>query len=174
MSTAVSGGPSSEKRAQYKASLILKLLEYVTWESGGPAKGEAIVIGVIDDQPLARKMTDLSSFSALDPKPKVRELKTDDDFSACHVIYMSASDMTGAETVVDKIGDQKIFTISDADGLIQSGVMVNFIQPTETNVKEKFEVNLTQVQDKSMKISSKFLKLARVYEGTAGNLVLNE
>ena len=168
------GEPSSEARAQYKASLILKLLEYVSWEKDGPAKGEAMVVGIVDDAPLAKKMKELASFSGLDPKPEIREMKAGDDLSDCHVIYVSASDVAGAEATIAKLGDNKIFTISDADGLIQSGVMVNFIQESETGVKEKFEVNLTRVQEESMKISSKFLKLARVYEGTPGNLVLNE
>ena len=174
LATAIVGEPSSDSRAQYQASLLIKLLEYVTWEEGGPDKGEAIVVGVIDDAPLAKKLSAVASFSGLDPKPQIRELKADDDIAGCHVIYVSASDIGDAEATVARIGESQILTISDADGLIQSGVMVNFIQESETGVKEKFEVNLTQVQDAGIKISSKFLRLARVYEGTAGNLVLNE
>lgn len=174
LAAAIAGEPSSDTRAQYKASLIIKLLEYVSWEKGGPEKGEAMIIGVIDDTPLAKKLAEVASFSALDPKPEIREMSADGDFSSCHVVYVSSTDVAGAESTLTEIGDSTLFTISDGDGLIQSGVMVNFIQQSETGLNEKFEVNLTQVQDAGMKISSKFLRLARVYEGTAGNLVLNE
>lgn len=151
--------------AAYKAALMIKLVEYVSWPEGqGPAAGEAIVIAVVGDSRIFEELEKIANFSALEPKPKVRHLDEDDNFEGTHVMFITTSDEITLATILGKIESESILTVGDAEGFGKAGVMVNFVKDVDAKAKEKFEVNLPKVKDANLKISSKFLKLARIIE----------
>ena len=159
-------GQTVEEMAQYKAGLLVKLVEYVTWPDGsGPAADESIVIGVWGDSPMLPPLKQLANFSALNPKPEVKKVVEGDDLSAVHLMFIPTTDEAKLDEILAAIGDQKILTMSDCVGFGNKGVMVNFAKEVNAKTKEKFEVNLTAVKGADLKISSKFLKLAKIIEG---------
>lgn len=157
--------PDEQAVAAYKAALMIKLVEYVSWPEGqGPAAGESMVISVVGDSKIFEELQKVANFSALEPKPKVQHLAEDGDFSGTHVMFITTSDESTLATILGKIESESILTVGDAEGFGQAGVMVNFIRNVDAKAKEKFEVNLPKVKDADLKISSKFLKLARIIE----------
>ncbi|MCB2229168.1 YfiR family protein [bacterium] len=151
--------------AAYKAALLIKLVEYVSWPEGqGPADGEPIVISVVGDSKVYDELAKIANFSALEPKPKVQHLAEDDEYTGTHVMFITTDDEATLATILGKAASESILTIGDAEGFGEAGVMVNFIRDVDAKKKEKFEVNLTKVKDASLKISSKFLKLAHIIE----------
>jgi hypothetical protein len=165
ITAAATADEREEAQAQYKASLILKLLEYVTWPEGsGPGEGEAIVIGVVGDSPLLDKLNQLANFSSLDPKPVVRSVSTEEELADIHVAFLSTEDETELKQDLENIGELRILTLSDKEGFVELGVMVNFMKDLDATSKEKFEVNISAVKNAEMKISSRFLKLAKIHD----------
>jgi len=148
----------------YEAAMSIKFIEYLTWPEGsGPASGKPTIISVLGDSPITPKLKQLASFSSLKIKPKVQTVSADDDLSTTNILFITTTDKSELNKIIEKIKDFHLLTISSSDGFAKLGVMVNFFSENiDGRTKVKFEVNLDAVKNKGLKIASSLLKLAKI------------
>lgn len=76
----------------------------------------------------------------------------------CEVLFICSSEKRHVKELVSITKDNSTLTVSEMDGFLASGGIINFV--TEKS-KVRFEINLAAAQKKKLKISSQLLRLAK-------------
>jgi hypothetical protein len=76
----------------------------------------------------------------------------------CHLLFICPSEKKTANEIIDLVKSHGVLTVSDTQGLLDAGGIVNFV--IEDN-KVRFEINLTASEKAGLKIRSQLLRLAK-------------
>ena len=145
-----------------KASYIARFTEFIEWPEktieDNPSK--PIVISVIGDAPF-RDIFD-RTFAALKIKRKsveIRYISSVEDSEGSQIIFISRSEKRRLKQIVAFTKDKPILTISDTQGFVGQGVMINFYQEEK---KIRFEINPSAAEDAGLQLSSLLLSSAKI------------
>ena len=145
-----------------KASYIARFTEFIEWPEktieDNPSK--PIVISVIGDAPF-RDIFD-RTFAALKIKRKsveIRYISSVEDSEGSQIIFISRSEKRRLKQIVAFTKDKPILTISDTQGFVGQGVMINFYQEEK---KIRFEINPSAAEDAGLQLSSLLLSNAKI------------
>jgi len=86
-----------------------------------------------------------------------RQLTTIDDVDGCQLLYIDSENQTILPQLLTYLKAKPILTVSDMPGFIDSGGMIEIVSKAN---KFRFKVNLLQLQQHDLTISSQVLKLA--------------
>jgi hypothetical protein len=92
---------------------------------------------------------------------EIRHFDSVDKIQSCQILFVPATDNDSEAQIVAKVGSDHVLTIGDSDGFCSAGGCVRFF--TEDN-KMRFEINTDATDKAKLKISSKLLKLARIFK----------
>ncbi|MDA3947197.1 MAG: YfiR family protein [Helicobacteraceae bacterium] len=84
-----------------------------------------------------------------------------EELSLCEVLVLPELKEEELKTFISAAKSSKILTVSDSEGYAGLGVMINLVVRDN---KVKFEVNLDEIEDSELKISSNLLKLATIIQ----------
>jgi hypothetical protein len=154
------GAPSREN--QVKAAFIYNFAQFVEWpDDAFLGNGAPFVIGVLGDGGLHGELErTLKGKTAGGREFSVRYFARVSDITRCHILFVGAAEQARAAEVIQKVARQGTLTVGDFDGFTASAGVVRFL--TEDN-KLRFEVNIDAANDERLRVSSKLLKLARIY-----------
>jgi hypothetical protein len=154
------GAPSREN--QVKAAFIYNFAQFVEWPADAfLASGAPFVVGVLGDPGLASELErTLKGKTAGGREFAVRNFGRVADVQRCHILFVGAAERNNAAEALHKVGGQGTLTVGDFDGFTAASGIVRFM--TEDN-KLRFEVNVDAARDEKLNVSSKLLKLARIY-----------
>jgi hypothetical protein len=154
------GAPSREN--QVKAAFIYNFAQFVEWpDDAFLGNGAPFVIGVLGDGSLHGELErTLKGKTAGGREFAVRYYARVADVQRCHILFVGASEQGRAGEVLQKVGRQGTLTVGDFDGFTAASGVVRFM--TEDN-KLRFEVNVDAANEERLRVSSKLLKLARIY-----------
>ena len=154
------GAPSREN--QVKAAFIYNFAQFVEWpDDAFPGNGAPFVIGILGDGALHATLEQaLKGKTAGGREFAVRNYRTVADIQRCHILFVGAAEQGRAGEVIQRVARQGTLTVGDFDGFTAQAGVVRFL--TEDN-KLRFEVNVEAANDEHLRVSSKLLKLARIY-----------
>lgn len=154
------GAPSREN--QVKAAFIYNFAQFVEWpDDAFLGNGAPFVIGVLGDGGLHAELErTLKGKTAGGREFAVRYYSRASDVQRCHILFVGASEQGRVGEVMQKVARQGTLTVGDFDGFTAASGVVRFM--TEDN-RLRFEVNVDAANDERLRISSKLLKLARIY-----------
>jgi hypothetical protein len=154
------GAPSREN--QVKAAFIYNFAQFVEWpDDAFLGNGAPFVVGVLGDGALHATLEQaLKGKTAGGREFAVRYFARTADITRCHILFVGASEQGRAAEVIQKVSHQGTLTVGDFDGFTAAAGVVRFM--TEDN-KLRFEVNVDAANDERLRVSSKLLKLARIY-----------
>ena len=154
------GAPSREN--QVKAAFIYNFAQFVEWpDDTFLGNGAPFVIGVLGDGGLQGELErTLKGKTAGGREFSVRYFARVSDITRCHILFIGAAEQGHAGEVLQKVNHQGTLTVGDFDGFTAASGVVRFM--TEDN-KLRFEVNVDAANDERLRVSSKLLKLARIY-----------
>jgi hypothetical protein len=154
------GAPSREN--QVKAAFIYNFAQFVEWpDDAFLGNGAPFVIGVLGDGGLQGELErTLKGKTAGGREFAVRSFARVADIQRCHILFVGAAEQGRAQEVIQKVTRQGTLTVGDFDGFTAASGVVRFM--TEDN-KLRFEVNVDAANDERLRVSSKLLKLARIY-----------
>ena len=154
------GAPSREN--QVKAAFIYNFAQFVEWpDDAFLGAGAPFVIGVLGDGGLHATLEQaLKGKTAGGREFSVRYFARVSDITRCHILFVGAAEQGHAGEVLQKVSHQGTLTVGDFDGFTAASGVVRFM--TEDN-KLRFEVNVDAANDERLRVSSKLLKLARIY-----------
>lgn len=131
-----------------KAAYVYYFSKFISWQDTERGQLAAVTLCfVANDEALARQFNSLSGKAIGDKKLAINELAAiDDELSLCNVLYL--------ETDVELPAQRGLLVVTAGQGL---GGDIKFVV---AGSKLSFEIENQQIKNKSLKVSSRLLRLA--------------
>jgi len=152
---------TAQTEYRVKAAFIEKFTRFIEWpESIDRAEGETFHICVIGNGRILDPLNQLALTTSIKNKSIViRVLDRPERVRHCELIYLSTSNRTIVDAILNVTRDKPILTVGDARGLAKQGIMINFF---ESSNRLRFEINIDAVKQSGFLISSRLLKVAKI------------
>ncbi len=152
-----------------KAAMIYKMLSFITWPEDEEANQNApINLCVYGKNPFGKYIYALESESVDSKSINVimgNELK---GLSDCQVLFISTSEKHRYRSVISKIQNEPVLTISDIKDFSLSGGMIEFVK---TGHRIGLVINYGNVLKGNIRISSRLLRIAKRVYGKNGEVI---
>lgn len=144
---------------QVKAALVFNFLRFVDL----PAQrifNNKIHLCSFENNPLSQELKLLDNRQIGENRIVYMELK-EDNLEKCSVFIVNKRGKEELNSLLEKVYQMGILTISDIDGFGELGVVINMFVQDE---KVKYEINLDAADKTGVKISSRLLAIARIIQ----------
>jgi hypothetical protein len=162
--------PVVRREFTIKAGVLATLAKCVTWPEGEtPARGEALVIGVLGKDPF-----DENGVNQLDriagEKFVIKRFASAKDYKPCHILFVSnlAADKSAGESVAERMEAARAATkgaavliVGESPGLARRGATANLIFDRATNLI-RLEINPDAAVRDGLKLAPDLLRLKMV------------
>ena len=141
----------------YKSLFTLNFIRHVDWPEA--AKQGDFVIGVLKNSDLAKSLQVKSAGKKFGYQNIViKEFKTVDEVTDCQILYVGEffNYSKYAETIAQKLHKSNSLIITEHDGSIDNGSMINF---TIVDQKLKFEVSASNADNYGLKFSGSLVSM---------------
>jgi hypothetical protein len=154
------GGPSEDS---VKAAYVLKFLNYVEWPPS--AINGPYVIGVANDDAMLAELQRQSAGRSINRREvKVRRIAADEPLGGVQVLFAGGRNERARQAVLQQASGQPVLLVSDAEGALQQGSMINF---RLVDQRVRFEVALEPVRRAGLQLNTRLLSVAiAVIKGT--------
>lgn len=148
--------PSALER-RVKAAFLYKFAAYVTWPQ--PAAPDApFTIGVMGDDILAAELGRVVHGRTVEGRTvAVRPMTTTDSLGGLHMLFVGRSRTQRLEAVAAAARERSILTVSEAEGALAMGSVINFVL---SSGKVRFEISLGAARKSGLSLSSRLLGVA--------------
>lgn len=154
------GEPRTVSPEELKAAFLLSFPKYVEWPArafAGP--DSAIVFGIVGDDRLSAELERLGTGKTANGRGLVfRRLTSRDEFSGCHILFVSATQAPSTSEVLGKVAGRSVLTVGESPDFLGRGM----IALTQKDRKMTIEINLAEATAAQLVISSKLLGVATV------------
>ena len=147
--------------AAVKAAFLHRFASYVAWPDE-PASDEPFTIAVAGADEVAEQLESLLPGLTIQNRPaRIRRVAVADDLPGVHILYVGHP-VQRARSLVVAAASKPILTVTDADGGLTTGSVINFVQ-VGRNIR--FEISLPAADRSRLRIDSGLLSVAaRVHE----------
>jgi hypothetical protein len=141
---------------EIKSAYVYNFIRFVDWL---PEK-ETITIGILGNNQFTEVLKSKLTNQKIENIPlKVIQFSELQDYTICDVIYIAKdNEINNNTTILKKIKNKSILSISEVDDFCLNGGIINFIEGDNGNYF--FEINQKRAIQEKIQISSKLLKLA--------------
>ncbi len=173
---AVASDDVSAENREYKikAAFIYNFIKAVEWPQEHIEDANTIVIGIIGhnlfgdafkpvedkivkDRHLVFRVFKGPSENDNKDSDKQEEMFDVTGVRACHVLFICSSEVEYIDDILDAVKEYPILTVSEVDGFLAAGGVINFVPGAD---KPVFEVSLIAGRKTGLAISSKLLRIA--------------
>ena len=156
---AAKDAPDREHRV--KAVFLFNFAQFVVWpDSAFTGPNDPLVVGILGDDPFDTYLDDVVRGEKVNNRPiEVKRYRKVEEAKGCHVLFVSPSESARMDEILAALKPTKVLTVGESDGFFRNGGMVNFA--TESG-RIRLKINLEEVQDAGLSVSSKLLRLADV------------
>ncbi len=150
----------SSQEADYtqnvKAVFVYNFSRYMSWIDQGHSS--TFAIAVIGESQIVDPLRQIAQKRRVNQKVlQIKHWENTDQIDSCQILFIPESEKAQLRGIVNKIRDKNILIVSETDGALSGGVMINFLISRETI---KFEINLRAMKKSGFQPSSELLKLA--------------
>ncbi len=142
-----------------KAVYLFKMRNYVEWPaaSAGPAGGRT-VIGVVGAEKVAEHLLQIPAVrDSAGSGVTVRRLRIGDGIAGIDILFIGQGAWSRAAPLVAQAHDQSTLVVSDSDGALSGGSIINFRLADE---RIRFDISLESAERANLKLSSQLLSVA--------------
>jgi hypothetical protein len=149
---------------QVKAIFLFNFAKYVEWPATAFTNAAApITIGVMGTDPFGDNLQHDIEGKTINGRPFViKHLATDSDLSGCQILFISDSEASRMEEILDKAGALPILTVGEDEQFAQKNGIINFVLKDR---KVRLEIDLAAAKKAGLTISSRLLAVADVVKG---------
>ncbi len=146
---------------QIKAVFLYNFAQFVDWPPEAFADPQApLVIGILGDDPFGASIDEAVRGERVNNRPmEIRRFRETDDFSNCHILFISHSEEGRLDEVLGRLKGRSILTVSDIDGFSKEGGIIRFVVESS---KVRLRINLEASKQARLRISSKLLRRAEI------------
>ncbi len=154
------------KATKVKAAYLYNFTKFVEWpETSFKDKDDPIVIGVLGTDPFGATLDKTVRGKKVKDRGIVvqrftyQEGKGVDALKSCHVLYVSSSLRTRLKSVLTKLRDSSMLVVGEGADFAPAGGMIGLVFEKG---RIAFQVNVEAVEHAGLKVSAKFLSLAKI------------
>ena len=154
---------ATEKNLEYKvkAAYLYNFTKFITWPDKvlSVSSKENLNVCILGKDPFGEAIALLSNKLAKGHTVIVKyidKLKTD---TQCHIAYVSRSKEKNIISIIKKLSNKNILSVSDIDGFAVKGGCISLVV---LNGKVRFNVNLQATYNADLKLSAKLLEMAKL------------
>jgi len=165
VASALAAGPSEY---QVKAVFLFNFAQFVVWPAQALGAADApFSICIVGEDPFGAELDATVRGENVQGHPfVVRRYRNPGDIeSACHIVFIGASQLTQLEKIVQSLGDRAILTVSDIDHSAERGTMIQFA--SEHN-RLRLRINVAAAKAAGLTISSKLLRPSQIIGAEPG------
>jgi len=141
-----------------KAAFVYNFAKFIAWPATAFAQPRApLVLCTIGTDPFGTALASIDGKIVRDRPLEIKRLPEGGDTAVCHMAFLKVSDPRRLSQVLQSLQRLPVLTISDTEGFLQAGGMINLIMVQN---KIQFEINNDTAQRAGLTISSQLLKLA--------------
>lgn len=147
---------------KYKSLFTLNFIRYIGWPE--EAKQGDFVIGVLKNTSLAEQLiTNTQGKKFGYQNIVVKEFKKIEEVSNCQILYVGsyANYHKNAAILAGKLNKKNSLVITESEGAISDGAMINFVI---VDSKLKFEVSSSNATDFGLQISNSLLTMGQAIQ----------
>jgi hypothetical protein len=147
--------PGFAQELKSKATFTLNFIRYIDWSN--KQKTGDFIIGVLGNRDFAAILGEQASGKKLGNQDiLIKEFKSVAEITPCQVIYISKTLNFNkyAPTITEMCGGKNFLLITESEGLINSGSMINFVL---VGGVVKYEVSVSNASKLGITINSKLL-----------------
>ena len=144
---------------QVKAAFLFNFAKFVEWPPESFA-GETspLVIGILGDSPFGGDLERTIQNKTINNHSLViKQLHLLAEATNCQILFICNSEKKHFSEIIQSLRGHAVLTVSETDGFIQTGGMVNFVLE---DGKIRFQINDEAAKAAQLKISSILLSLA--------------
>jgi hypothetical protein len=150
---------------QVKAAYLFNFFKFVDWpEDATTNLNGRWVIGIVGENPFGDELAQaVAGKIAQGRLLQVKTFQPTDDLRACHILFISRSEMKRLPSILTALRGSSVLTVADADHFTESGGMIQFLIEEG---RVRFAIDVGATSRARLKVSSKLLLLARSVTGT--------
>lgn len=143
---------------EIKAAFLYNFTKFVDWPSPeDPYNGKPFTIGILGEDPFGPALEAIAK-EQIDGRPvKICHFRKFEALDTCQVLYISRSEQRKLPTILRKLAERPVLTVSDIPEFARQGGMIGFVMQGR-NVR--FEINYKKALKSGLQISSHLLGLA--------------
>jgi len=155
------------KEYSVKALFVCNFAQFDQWPRDAFPSGQSpLVIGILGDDPFGAYLDETVRGEKVNNHPLVvRRFRRVEDITMCHVLFISRSEMSRLEQILNGLKGRNVLTVGDANGFAVEGGVIQFV--TEKN-KIRMRINLGAAKAAELTISSKLLRPAEIVDPGRG------
>ena len=146
-----------------KAAFIYNFARFIEWPNEVFASGNApFVIAVVGDDPFKGALEQAVAGKKVGNRNvEIRHFDSVDKIGSCQILVVPTTDDEAEAQILRKVEKDHVLTIGESDNFSSIGGCIRFF--AEEN-KVRFEINTDASDHAGLQISSKLLKLARIFK----------
>lgn len=152
------GAETIDREPELKAAYLYNILKFISWPEIDTSKPDQLQLCIINSKLTNNALVELNNKRIENSVIKIRQNVSIDDISDCRVLYFSGKEINYQ---LNDLTAKGLFLIGESDNFNAHGGTLNFF--VENN-KLRFEINLMAASKAGIKISSKLLNLANIYD----------
>src|SRR4051812_19579855 len=160
---AARAGDARPREYEVKAAMVCNFAQFVDWPRDAFESDSAdIVIVVAGSNPFGSVLDQVAASKKVGGRSiVVRYAGSADKIAPCHLLFIPASEEANIPTIMAKVANGAVLTLGESDSFPWAGGIIRFYT---AEGKVRFEVNVKAAETARLKISSKLLKLARIFD----------
>lgn len=145
-----------------KAAMLYNFLFSIDWPAGVfKNPGDDFIIGIYGDDPFGNKL-DVVATKRTEDNRKIalkyfKENTASQVLRQCHLLFIAPFSRDRMKKLLDELKDYPVLTVSEVDGFIHLGGMINFVIVKD---RVRFEINKAAADNAGIAIRSTLLKRA--------------
>ena len=160
-------GPEAAEEYAVKAAYLYNFAKFVEWPQQTFATPTSpIILCILGSDPFGDSLDKIAERTVGERPVAIRRLARVEESNGCHVLFLSRSESTRLQSILNELAPAPILTVSDIPGFADAGGMIGLVSVGQ---RIRFEINLRAATRAKLKISSQLLKLARVIGDSEGN-----
>lgn len=153
--------PSKEYRV--KAIFLFNFVQFIDWPPDAFAeKDSPLIIGVLGENPFGNYLHETIYQEKRSNHPlMVRRYEDVENVKDCHILFVNPDNFDEMASIVDDLTNRHVLIVGEAsEAFMQRGGMIGFFLE---NGKIRMKINPEAVKQADLKISSKLLRVADIY-----------
>ncbi len=147
-----------------KAAYLYNFLLFAEWPEHNEQETseKTITIGIIGKDPFGDSFDEVEGRFIKSKKKKLiikrfGPYKKGLNLKQCHILFIASSERNNCEELLVAVEGSPVLTVSDFDGFLESGGMINLVKFRR---KIRWEINQTPVKKAKLRLSSQILRNA--------------
>ncbi len=142
-----------------QAAFIYKFIQFIEWPTEIEKESNKFKIGIYGKSNMEELLQTFSGEKVNGRFLEIHPVKNLNDLKKCHIIFISPSEASKLNEILEALNGSSILTISRMKDFALKGGMINFYVNEE---RVRFEINPEPARNAGLKISSKLLKVSKV------------